>query len=304
MAKLSRNVREIIKTSVFLLVVALLLLSFIIYPMIKTKTISARADIDEFDADSLISNDMTLYIEKGIAPDSFRIETDGLTKIAALYLPPTDSLRDSVQGTVILLHADGGDRDDLVNTATALSESGFAVIAYDQRASGRSTGKYRGDGRHEADDLVAILSYLALRDRLKAPVIIAGSELGADAAILAALDDNRITAVLAISPYLSSLRMQNMLKKKYDLFWIPFYRSVMWFWYGIRSGYEPSYRKAEDIKPVACRTLLLIDSEMENETELERLVDISDNSLLSVKNLSLSTQVVHDEIVAFAKSIR
>jgi pimeloyl-ACP methyl ester carboxylesterase len=297
--KISRTVREAIQTVVFLLVVALIVSTYIIYPLTKTKTIMARADVEDYSTDSLRANDPTVFVETGLTADTFRIESDGLTILACLYLTSDSLPVDSVRGTAFLLHADGDSRDDLLDLAGRLADSNFAVVAIDQRAAGYSTGQYRGEGREEADDLDAILSFLDLRAKLKHPAVVVGFSLGGDACLLAAQDDERIDAAVVVDPYVTTLRMQNVLRKQHGVYWFPLYRTIMSFWYGIRSGYAAPYRKTENIKPVACPTLLMVDSTSVQEKELVRLIELSDKTLLQVTTTPTEREQLLDQVAAF-----
>ncbi|MEA1980257.1 MAG: alpha/beta hydrolase [candidate division Zixibacteria bacterium] len=298
MAKLSQTTKEIINTSIFLLVVALLVITYIVYPLIKTKDINARIDVEEINPDSLSINDATSFIDKFNNIDTFRVESDGLTNLAGLYIPHDSSCHEKEKGTIFILHKDNQTRDSILSLAQLFYDSGYIVITYDQRASGLSSGKYRGEGKFEADDLNAIISYLNLREKIYYPLTIIGHELGADAAILASLDNPHIQKVIAINPYLTTLRMQNILKEKYDLYWFPFFRTIMWFWYEIRSGYSVEYREIEKIRPVPCSTLLLIDKVNADDEEVTELKSISESKFLLVKPISDDSNL-HDEIMNF-----
>ncbi|NOY88626.1 MAG: hypothetical protein GXO93_04440 [FCB group bacterium] len=160
---------------------------------------------------------------------------------------------------------------------------GYIVATYDQRASGKSTGKYHGEGYYEANDLIAVVSYLELREEIKHPLYIVGYGLGGDGAILASNEEHRINGVVAINPYLTTKRMQDILKKRYKTIWFPFYRTIMWWWYNMRSGYAAPYRDIDDIKPITCRTLLILDKTFENNSAVKQLKKISPKNLLSIE---------------------
>ncbi|NOY88627.1 MAG: hypothetical protein GXO93_04445, partial [FCB group bacterium] len=75
--KLSRQTKEIIQTVIFLLVIALLVFAYIIYPLNRTKHMLARKNIDSFSNDSLVLNDPTVFTDSGLVVDTFRVEADG-----------------------------------------------------------------------------------------------------------------------------------------------------------------------------------------------------------------------------------
>jgi len=302
MPRISRRMKETINTVTFLLVVAALVACYVIYPLNRVKTSMGRTNLNDYNADSLTVNDATAYIEIGLNPDTFRVESDGLTTLACLYVAPNLDSLGQIKGTVFLVHEDGADRDAMAPLALLFVDSGFAVVAFDQRASGRSTGKYRGEGQYEASDLNEIIRYLDLRGRIIHPLITVGYSLGADGGLLAALEEKRINGVVAVNPYLSTRRMQDALKKQYDMLWFPFFRTIMWWWYDIRSSYAAPYRDIDDIEPVACRTLLLTTPEAARDDEVQRIKELSPPELLESRTIPALEEELHREILHFATS--
>lgn len=298
MAKLSRQTKEIIKTVLFLLVVGVLIFFFIIYPLTRAKVMMGRVDIEDFNPDSLAINDPGPYAEIDSSVDTFYLESDGLTTLACLYLKAP---KDSADGTAILLHRDGDNRDSLLYLAQSIHNNNFNVITYDQRASRFSTGKYRGEGYYESSDIEALISYLELREKIIHPLYVIGFETGADGAILAAHEEKRINGVIAIDPYLTTMRMQDVLKDKHDAMWFPFYRSMMWWWYNIRSGYAAPYRKIENLSAVTCTTLILLSPDFENIEEITKLKELSPIELLTVKTFNENRDTLSAEILDFIK---
>ncbi len=293
MAKISRQVREIIQIVVFLLIVGAVIYFYAIYPLSKTKAAMGRSDIDTFNGDSLVINNPAPFEEAGLTCDTFRVDADGLTNIAAIYITPTSPDSISQRGTACLLHSEDTTRDALVPLAKALADSGFSVIVYDQRASGRSTGKYHGEGRYEADDFEEIVRYLDIREKISHPFIVVGYGVGADAALLVSLEEPRIDAVIAIEPYLTTSRWLNILKQKHNMMWIPFFRSIMWWWYNMRSSYAAPYRQIDDLHPVKCPTLLLVPDSMATDPAVVHFQELSEGKGLLTKPLPQS----QDELV-------
>ncbi len=303
MLRLSRQMKDTIQTIVFLLVVAGLVLAYVVYPLNRSKATMGRANFGDYNPDSLPANDANAFIAAGLAPDTFRVESDGLTTLACLYLSPKIDGAGGIKGTVFLLHEDGADRDAMLPLARWLLDSGLAVVAYDQRASGRSTGKYRGEGQYEASDLNEVIRYLDLRERIVHPVIAVGFSLGADGGILAAQDEKRLDGVVAINPYLSTTSLLDELRKQHNMFWFPFFRTIMWWWYNIRSSYAAPYRKMNDIEPVACRTLLVMSRESDNEAEVQLLKELSAPELLDVKAKPGSEEELYRMILQFSTGV-
>jgi pimeloyl-ACP methyl ester carboxylesterase len=300
MARLSRQTREIINIVIFLVVVGILATFYVIYPLTKTAAIMGRADSAEIDIDSLPVNNPEPFLEAGfVDPDTFRVDADGLTLLAGVYLTAQSDTLNQPKGTVILLHSQWSDRLSLIPLARRLVDSGLAVALYDQRASGLSSGRYHGDGWYEANDLLEVVSYLDIREQVIHPLTVVGFGLGADAALLAAPGENRIDQAVAVRPYLTSKRMLDIQKKRFETLWFPFYRTIMWWWYGIRSGYVTDYREIEDINPVAVRTLVMMTDAAADSPEFAKLREISEPDKFISKTFSGNDETAYDEIVGF-----
>lgn len=298
--KMNQTFKEILQIVVFLVVVGILLTVFVIYPLNRTKAIMGREDVDDYDPDSLAVNDPALFVEAGLPADTFTVEPDVVTRLAGLFIQ-VDSA-DTARGTIILLHDEWSDRADLMGFASLFHDSGFAVVVYDQRATGFSGGKYRGEGQIEADDLVETIAYLDYRERAARPIILIGWSLGADAALLAALEEERIDKVVAIRPYLTTERMINLYREQYDSYWLPFFNSLFSWWYEIRSGYASPYRELGSIEATGTRTLLLGSEEDLQADEYTTMVELSDSSMLTVEPVPADSAVLRAKIVGFVVS--
>ena len=284
---------------IFVLVAALLIVTYIVYPMNRTKAVFGRDDVDNYYEDSLEINDPSTWIDSGLLADSFTVEADGLTTLACLYVLPDSSMQDSIRGTVFLLHDNSADRDDMLPLARIATETGYSVVAYDQRASGRSTGSYHGEGQYEATDLEEVIRYLDLRKKIHHPLTIVGFGLGGDAALLNVFEDARIDRIMAINPYLTTERMLTMLKTRHETYWFPLYYTTMWWWYGIRSGYAAPYREVESVQAVACRTLILVGDDVSQDPEVVLLKELSPPELLTVEILPDDETNLAEKIKAF-----
>jgi pimeloyl-ACP methyl ester carboxylesterase len=154
----------------------------------------------------------------------------------------------------------------VIQLAKSLTESGFAVITYDQRASGASTGKYFSDGQIEAQDLEAVIADLEMHGRLASPLIAVGHGMSADASLLASLEENRINVVVAIEPYLTTSKFIATLRADRGSMWFPFWEPVVWWWYKIRSGFAIDSRPA--VPQPKCSVLLAIGAKSLNSPEV------------------------------------
>ncbi len=278
MAKLSRQTKETIKTIIVLIIVGLLLTAYAIYPLNNSDTLFARADIEQYNSDSLPPNEKGLYDNSEWVVDTFRVEPDGLTSLACLYI--SDSSSDSTLGTVIVIPSSDTIRSSQLTLIEELIKNSYACITYDQRASGLSSGKYHGFGVLEADDLQELIGYLEIHGQITPPLYIVGTELGADAALTCAVDESRIKKVVAVEPFFTTDNVIESAQIKHHSIWFPFYNGVMYWWYKLNSGYEPAYRELADISPVSCKTLILTN--VDNEA-VSTLKSLSETSLLTIK---------------------
>ncbi len=275
MARISNQTKEIINIILFFLMVGILVTFYWIYPLSLAKTGMGRNDLKEYsdmlDTLSELPNEALLWEEAGLKPDTFRVDADGLTTLACLRLQPEDS----AIGTVFLLHNDNQNRDSILWLASALVQNGYIVLACDQRASGRSSGQYRGGGQYESSDLDELIANIDLRYRIQRPLFAVGFGTGADAVILSSQKESRLDAIVAIEPYLTSTRLLNKLKEQHEMIWFPFFRSVVWWWYEMRSSYAVEYREISDIVSAEIPTLLFVPEEDLEDEEVRQILTIS-----------------------------
>ncbi|HKK20505.1 MAG TPA: hypothetical protein VJ983_03455 [candidate division Zixibacteria bacterium] len=304
MPRLSRQTKETIKTIVVLVIVALLLVVYVIYPLNRVKTLMGRADLDSYNPDSLAVNDVSLFQEAGLPADTFRVDADGLTTVAGVYIPCNTENNEHIRGTVLLIPPEDKTIDSLVPLATELHDSGYVVAAYDQRASGSSSGKYHGEGLYESNDLQAVISYLEIRAEITHPLTVVGFRLGADASLLAEQEEGRINAVVAVNPYLTTRNLLDETKTRTGTHWFPFYRTTMFWWYNIRSSYAAQKRTVDQIKPVVCRTLVLVPESREATPAVEKLKDVSPADRLTIEAQPQSREELNRQIMSFVGGVQ
>lgn len=303
MAKKSSTVKELIQIIIFFLIVGVLLTGFVIYPLGVSKKLMAREDIDTYNPDSVAVNDPTAFVDAGFATDTFSVEPETYTRIAAVRLQLTDStgvpndLRSARPGTVILLPDERTTRDSYIPLARQLVDSGFQVITYDLRATGLSTGAYHSDGQYEATDLAEVVSYLRFRELLTHPLITVGRSAGADAALLEAREDSRVDGIVAIDPYLSTERWMDSLQSEHGTWWLPFSNTVIWFWYGLRSDYAAPYREVEHIQAADLPTLLIAGEPLRKSEEFAKFKELSAEDKLTVSELPENEDQLNQRIV-------
>ena len=280
--KISRQTRELINIIVFLVVVGLLLTFYVIYPLNRAKALMGRTDLDNFDTDSIPPIDPTVLVDAGLPVDTFRVEADGLTQLGCYYLTPTLDSADTVRGTVILIPSQNEGPSALLPLTRQLLDSGFVVTIYDQRATRSSTGRYHGEGQYETADLQALIGYMYIHEQVKGPLHLVGFATGGDAVLLIQREESRPSDAIAVRPYLSTTRWLDKLRERHESIPIPFFRTVMWFWYEIRSGYAAEYRDPEEISGVKLPTVVLLPEEDLDSKEAQLLQSESPDALLTI----------------------
>jgi pimeloyl-ACP methyl ester carboxylesterase len=111
-----------------------------------------------------------------------RIASTPEISLAGSYWPRrANSSEDSP--AILLLHGNGGNRNDVAETADWLHAQGYAVLAIDFRGHGNSTPSAKSFGLREAQDAHAAYAWLRQKHP-KAKIGVIGFSLGGAAAVL------------------------------------------------------------------------------------------------------------------------
>jgi pimeloyl-ACP methyl ester carboxylesterase len=108
---------------------------------------------------------------------------------------------------VILSHAYGSNRSELLTLSFELWKAGYHVLVYDMRGHGESPVKWSGLGTYEKDDLLSAVNYLkSLKTEVGQKLIdgrfgLYGVELGGYVSLVASAEDPMIKAVAVDSAY-------------------------------------------------------------------------------------------------------
>ena len=107
---------------------------------------------------------------------------------------------------VILSHAYGSNRSELLSLSFELWKAGFHALVYDMRGHGESPVKWSGLGTYEADDLLSAISYLKGmkvdgQKLIDGRIGLYGVDLGGYASIVASSQDPMVKAVAVDSVY-------------------------------------------------------------------------------------------------------
>ncbi|MGV3624742.1 MAG: alpha/beta hydrolase [Archangium sp.] len=129
--------------------------------------------------------------------ESLQVTTaDGIALDGWLFRPAEQS-----RGLVVLLHGKDINRQHFVGAAERFVRQGFAVVAYDQRAHGASTGEFVTYGANEVGDLRSVIDEALKRVGRDQPVAVVGESLGAAVAIQTAAVEPRIKVVVAAASF-------------------------------------------------------------------------------------------------------
>lgn len=129
--------------------------------------------------------------------ESFEVTTsDGIALFGWRFVPAG-----APRGVLVFVHGKDINRQHFVGAAQRFVNQGFAVVAYDQRAHGESTGEYVTYGAKEVADLRAVIDVSLVRFGRELPVVVVGESLGAAVVLQAAAQDERIALVVAGAPF-------------------------------------------------------------------------------------------------------
>jgi fermentation-respiration switch protein FrsA (DUF1100 family) len=132
---------------------------------------------------------------------------DGV-KLAAWYVPCAGA-----RAGVVVCHGYGASRRYLTDLLPFLHRAGFAVVSFDFRAMGESGGRFCSFGEYEKEDVRTAVRYLRGRAGLGPGRVGAlGLSMGGAAAIMAAVEDFDIGAVVADSAF---ARLDEMVPQRF-----------------------------------------------------------------------------------------
>ncbi len=128
----------------------------------------------------------------GLSYESVELWTTDRVRLGAWYVPSTNG------AAVVLLAGATGVRSDELDHAAVIARHGFGVLLLDVRGRGASAGHAMLWGWYGNADIRPAIDYLAARpDVARGRIGVIGMSMGAEEAIGAAGDDQRIRAVVA-----------------------------------------------------------------------------------------------------------
>ena len=181
------------------------------------------------------------------------LSEDGL-RMAGWYVPPENG------ALVILLHGYGGNRTAMIWHADRLTEAGYGVLMYDERASGESEGTYRSYGWEDPRDVAGALSFLKDKPGVDPGKIgIAGCSIGGQIALQGAAYYPQIGAVWADGS--STVRAQDISKPTNPIYALLVAGNYMLDWmFEVKLGIDAPTPMIEIIGDIAPRPIMLVGS--------------------------------------------
>ena len=181
------------------------------------------------------------------------LSQDGL-RIAGWYVPPENG------ALVILLHGYGGNRMAMLWHAEQLTQAGYGVLMYDERASGESEGTYRSYGWEDPRDVGGALVFLNEKPGIDPEKIgAAGCSIGGQIALQGAAYYPQVGAVWADGA--STVRAKDISKPTNPIYALLVAADYMLDWmFEVRLGIDPPTPMIEIISNIATRPIMLVGS--------------------------------------------
>jgi fermentation-respiration switch protein FrsA (DUF1100 family) len=188
---------------------------------------------------------------------------DGLL-LSGWYVPSQN------RAAVILVHGYGGNRLAMTSHAKILIEQGYGVLLYDSRAHGHSEGRLFAAGWDAAGDVLGALNFLRIQADVDSGRVGAlGVSVGGQTVIRAAGQTDKLQAIVADGPNLSSLKDVNPPTSLRGWLYLPrnwlYDKSLRW-----HTGLGAPPPLAESLQAIAPRPILLIATGRGRERRVAR----------------------------------
>ncbi len=145
----------------------------------------------------------------------------------------------NAKGTVILFHGYTGKKSDLIEVAIGFNQLNYNTLLVDFEGTGGSSGASTSVGFGEADDVLAVVNYLAKNKKTNSEeIILYGVSMGAVAVLRAmSLDQNKVDKIIIECPFGSLLKT---IKNRFEIMGVPAFPAahLLVFWGGVQNGYS------------------------------------------------------------------
>lgn len=174
---------------------------------------------------------------------------DGIT-LAGWFAPSRND------ATIILLHGYGGNRTGMIWHAQQLTDTGYGVLMYDERASGESAGDYRSYGWEDHLDVKAAVQFIHSQNPDE-HIGAAGCSTGASIVVYSAALYPEIEAAWGDGN--SSVRAQDLPKPQNPLMAIIIGNNYVIDWlYAVKLGIEAPAPLVEILPDIAPRPVMFV----------------------------------------------
>ncbi|WP_020567529.1 alpha/beta hydrolase [Neolewinella persica] len=156
----------------------------------------------------------------GLPYEHFKLQPAGSIQLDAFYVPAVGKAR----ANLIMLHGVGSCKEVYLNSVAELVKTGYNVLLWDQRAHGKSGGKYLTYGAAEKYDVSLAIDWL----EAKSPDLstgIYGNSMGGAVAIQSLAHDNRLKFGLIESTFIDLRTVANAYGQRMGGVPLPFWLS-------------------------------------------------------------------------------
>jgi fermentation-respiration switch protein FrsA (DUF1100 family) len=215
--------------------------------------------------------------ELGLPGESIALTSEDGIPLKAWWVPV-----ETPRGIVIVLHGmDGQDASTMLGHAEFLHEAGYAVLALDMRAHGRSGGERIDLAFEEPKDVAAALDWVADQPNLEdVPVALLGVSMGGATALRTAAIRPDVDAVISVSAFASVNMMIHdafvMMMDAPDVviaIFTPFTRLAFRTMYGVWSA-QASPRA--DISQIPPRPVLIAHGDADSQVSVENAYTLAE----------------------------
>jgi fermentation-respiration switch protein FrsA (DUF1100 family) len=190
--------------------------------------------------------------------------------------------RPQPRGVVVVLHGmDGQDASTMLGHAQFLHDAGYAALALDMRAHGRSGGHRIGLAFEEPQDVAAALDWVASQPELTdVPVALLGVSMGGATALRTAAMRQDVDAVISVSAFASvNMMIHDAFVMMMDApdpviaLFTPFTRLAFRVMYG---AWPATASPLADIDKIPPRPILVAHGDADSQVSVENAYALAD----------------------------
>lgn len=154
----------------------------------------------------------------GLPYEHFKIQPTDSIKLDAFYVPAVGPTK----ANLIMLHGVGSCKEVYLGSVAELAKTGYNVLLWDQRAHGKSGGKYLTYGYYEKEDVSLAIDWLEAKSP-GLPTGIYGNSMGGAVAIQSLAHDARLKFGLIESTFTDLPTVSNAYASRMGGISLPFW---------------------------------------------------------------------------------